>query len=130
MIKEKRNWSKPHIVLPTSEELGLAKMLLNPNVTEFDGYAFNKKCFDFNHMDCHRHIVVNCPRMTMGVHVRCTCWAGEDREHYLEDLTVNCLQKWTKLRHFYVRDICCSDKIMRLIQENCPQIESAISFVF
>jgi hypothetical protein len=121
MMKDKRRWNKNHM-LPSSEELELVKMLLNPNVTEFDGYAFNKKCSVFNHMDYYRHIVKNCPRMKKGVHVLCQCWGRED----LEDLTINCLQTWTNLRHFYVRGIFCDDKIMRLIQENCPQLELVI----
>jgi hypothetical protein len=109
-------------MLPSTDENWLVKMLLNPNVTEFDGLAFNNSCSEFNHMEFYRHVVENCPRMLKVVHDCCQCWAGED----LEDLTINCLQKWTKLRHFYIRGVLCGDKIMKLIQENCPQLESVI----
>lgn len=116
MIKETRSRSKNRLVAK-SEELGLVKMLLTPNITEFDALAFN----DYSRSNdevYYQHMLENCPKMTkIGKGCRMIY------QRHWEDVPVNDLQTWTNLKHFNLKGYYCRDETMRQIQENCPQLE-------
>jgi hypothetical protein len=124
-IKETRG-SKKSCMIPRLKEFELIEMLLNQNVTEFNSYSFENECSKLNHKRCYRLVLEQCPRMTKVVQEHCDCWEGQQWHDY----SFNCLQTWTNLKHLNFRGVFCCDRSMRLIQENCPLLESVISLYF
>lgn len=121
-IKETRSRSNYRLI-PKSDELEMVKMLLNPNVTEFDALAFNDYSRSSDEV-YYRHALENCPRLTK---------VGKGSpviyQRHWEDLPVNELKTWTNLKHFNMKGFYCRDETMRQLQENCPQLES-VKFTF
>jgi hypothetical protein len=119
-IKETKSWKKTSM-LPSSEEFGLIKMLLNSNVTEFDSQAFENFCFKNEDVSCLMFILEKCPRITKVI-VRKDCYCCFDVDW--NNKSLNCLQTRTmNLKHLSIRSVLCGDETMRLIQENCPNLE-------
>ena len=107
-------------MLPSSEEFGLIKMLLNPNVTEFNGQAFENFCYKSEGVSCLMFILEKCPRITkVIVHDDCNSCFDVDWNNE----SFNC---WTNLKHLSFRGVVCRDETMRLIQKNCPNLELVI----
>jgi hypothetical protein len=124
-IKETKSWKKTSM-LPSSKEFGLVKMLLNSNVTEFDSQAIENFCFINEDVSCLRFILEKCPRITKVI-VRNDCYCCFDMDYCWNNKS---FKSWTNLKHLSFRSVLCNDETMRLIQENCPNLELVICIFY